>query len=105
MALAFGRLDRLADVTIVTAREAVIEGADRGATRDDAVQGDGDVIGSLPVRVAVAAESLLLVVPPGSPLATGAAALCSAPGAGENPAPLDPAPRNGDGDPSCLPSN
>ena len=95
-ALALGRIDRLSDVTIVSAREAVIEGA-----AGEPVQGDGDILGQLPARIAVAPESLLLVVPAGSPLALGTrGALCSAPGAGKNPAPLD-----GDGDPSCLPSS
>lgn len=63
LALALGRLHRQRDVEIVATREAVIEGP-----AGDPVQGDGDILGVLPVRIAIAPETLLLAVPNSSPL-------------------------------------
>lgn len=63
VALVRGRLHREADVEIVATREAWIDGPG-----GDPVQGDGDVIGALPARIAVAPETLLLAVPRDSPL-------------------------------------
>ncbi|MBL8704362.1 MAG: diacylglycerol kinase family lipid kinase, partial [Rhodospirillales bacterium] len=63
LALALGRLHRQHDVEIVATREAMIEGP-----AGDPVQGDGDILGVLPARIAVAPETLLLAVPVSSPL-------------------------------------
>lgn len=63
LALALGRIHRQYDVEILSIREAEIEGPP-----DDPVQGDGDLIGQLPARIAVAPETLLLSVPRASPL-------------------------------------
>lgn len=57
-ALVTGRLSRLADVTIISARSLRIEG-EAGAP----VQGDGDIIARLPVEIGVAPECLDLVYP------------------------------------------
>jgi diacylglycerol kinase (ATP) len=46
LALALGRLHRLSDVTIIRARRLVIDGPP-----GDPVQGDGDLIGRLPVTI------------------------------------------------------
>lgn len=63
LALALGRLYRQHDIEIIATREAVIEGPD-----GDPVQGDGDILGVLPARIAIAPETLLLAVPDSSPL-------------------------------------
>lgn len=63
LALALGRLHCQHDVAIVATREATIDGP-----VGDPVQGDGDILGAVPARIAIAAESLLLVVPDSSPL-------------------------------------
>lgn len=63
-ALALGRLHRLRDVTMINARDALVEGID-GAP----VQADGDLLGRLPARIAVVPEALSLVFPAQSPLA------------------------------------
>lgn len=62
LALALGSIHRQPDVEILSVREAEIEGPP-----DDPVQGDGDLIGQLPARIAVAPETLLLSVPRASP--------------------------------------
>ena len=61
-ALSDGRLARLPDTRLLPAREVVIEGAE-----GDPVQGDGDVIARLPVRIEVRPEALRLVMPPEGP--------------------------------------
>jgi len=63
LALALGRIDHQGDVEIVTVREALVEGPP-----GEPIQGDGDLIGVLPARIAVAPETLLLAVPADSPL-------------------------------------
>lgn len=63
VALALGRLHRQHDVEIIATREATIEGH-----AGDPIQGDGDIVGALPAQIAIAAETLLLVVPDSSPL-------------------------------------
>jgi len=63
LALALGRLHRQHDVEIVATREALIEGL-----AGDPIQGDGDILGILPARIAIAPETLLLAVPDSSPL-------------------------------------
>ena len=57
-ALGLGRLDRLPDYQVVPARDVLIEGPD-----GDPVQGDGDVIARLPVRIRLVPEALRLVMP------------------------------------------
>ena len=57
-ALVMGRLSALPDVQILTGKSLRIEG-DPGLP----VQGDGDIIATLPVEIAVAARTLELVVP------------------------------------------
>ncbi len=63
LALALGRLHRQPDVEIIATREATIEGRE-----GDPIQGDGDILGVLPARIAIAPETLLLAVPDSSPL-------------------------------------
>ncbi len=63
VALALGRLHRQHDVEIIATREATIEGHP-----GDPIQGDGDIVGVLPARIAIAPETLLLAVPDSSPL-------------------------------------
>lgn len=58
-ALVLGRLPLLPDVRIVAGRDIVIEG-EPGAP----VQGDGDIVARLPVRITVADECLSLIYPP-----------------------------------------
>jgi YegS/Rv2252/BmrU family lipid kinase len=74
LALATGRLDRLGDVTVLSAKDAVIEGAGDGSMDDAPIQADGDLLGRLPARVAVLPQALSLVVPPDSPLGSPLAA-------------------------------
>lgn len=58
LALAFGRLSRLADVRVVPGRSVIIEGPE-----GDPVQGDGDIIAQLPVHIEIAPTPLALIVP------------------------------------------
>ena len=58
-ALGRGRLHLLPDFKIVRGCEVVIEGPE-----GEPVQGDGDIIGHLPVRIAAAPAALELAVPP-----------------------------------------
>jgi diacylglycerol kinase (ATP) len=55
-AIALGRIDRLTDVRIVEAHSVTIEGAD-----GEAVQADGDLAGSLPLKITLAERPLALV--------------------------------------------
>ena len=57
-ALGLGRLHRLADVRILSAQDVVVDGP-----AGDPVQGDGDMIARLPVRVGMAAERVHLIRP------------------------------------------
>ncbi len=59
LALCFGRLARLPDVRVVPAREVRIDGP-----QGDPVQGDGDIIGHLPIVTRVLPDALRLVMPP-----------------------------------------
>jgi diacylglycerol kinase (ATP) len=68
LALALGRLHRLDDVTILAARSVTIEPLGDGA-RAEPVQGDGDILGRLPARIAVLPQALTLMVPIGAALA------------------------------------
>jgi diacylglycerol kinase (ATP) len=58
LALVLGCLGRLDDVTIRTGREIVVEGPS-----DLPVQGDGDVLGRLPITIRVAPETIEILVP------------------------------------------
>ncbi len=58
-ALGLGRLGRLPDVRMLPACEVSIEGPE-----GDPVQGDGDIIASLPAAVRVLPEALKIVFPP-----------------------------------------
>ena len=60
--LVTGRLDRLADVRVVAAREVVVEGP-----VGDPVQGDGDIVGLLPARITVAPEVIHVIRRPAAP--------------------------------------
>jgi diacylglycerol kinase family enzyme len=57
-ALVLGRLSRLPDVEIITARHLTITGP-----RALPVQADGDIIAELPVTITVADRTLELVIP------------------------------------------
>ena len=59
LALGLGRLAALPDVQVVRAREVRIEGPE-----GDPVQGDGDIIGRLPIVIRVLPDALKLVMPP-----------------------------------------
>jgi YegS/Rv2252/BmrU family lipid kinase len=63
VALALGRLQRLADFRIVRGCAVTIDGP-----VGDPVQGDGDIIAELPVRIELAPQPLRLIVPPGRDL-------------------------------------
>jgi YegS/Rv2252/BmrU family lipid kinase len=63
VALALGRLQKLADFRIVRGRAVTIDGP-----VGDPVQGDGDIIAELPVRIELAPQPLRLIVPPGRDL-------------------------------------
>jgi YegS/Rv2252/BmrU family lipid kinase len=63
IALALGRLPKLADFRIVRGRAIAIDGP-----VGDPVQGDGDIIAELPVRIELAPQPLRLMVPPGRDL-------------------------------------
>jgi len=56
--LTLGRLHRLADVRIVRCREITVDGVNSGP-----VQGDGEILTNLPVKVSVASEKIRLVFP------------------------------------------
>ena len=58
LALVMGRLSSLPDVRILSGRQVIIDGP-KGLP----VQGDGDIIATLPVEVTVAEETLDLIVP------------------------------------------
>ena len=58
LALALGRLHRLADVEIIRARKVIIEGPP-----GDPVQGDGDLIGRLPVAIELSPIAIGLLRP------------------------------------------
>ena len=58
VALALGRLPRLADFRIVRGRLVAIDGP-----AGDPVQGDGDIIARLPVHIEIAPQALRLIVP------------------------------------------
>ena len=58
--LLFGRLDRMSDVIILPAERVTVDGP-----AGDPVQGDGDLIGTMPLRVAIAEKTLRLVMPAG----------------------------------------
>ena len=58
LALAMGRIHRLADVEILPARKVTIEGP-----LSDPVQGDGDLIGRLPVEIALSPIAIGLLRP------------------------------------------
>jgi len=60
-ATALGRVHRLPDVTIRTARRVRVEAED-GAR--EPVQADGDIVARLPVRIAVAPDTMTVVAPP-----------------------------------------
>lgn len=60
LALALGRLHRLADVKIIRACKVIIEGPP-----GDPVQGDGDLIGRLPVTIELSPISIGLMRPAG----------------------------------------
>jgi diacylglycerol kinase (ATP) len=62
VALAMGRLHRLADVEILPARKVTIEGPP-----GDPVQGDGDLIGRLPVEIALSPIAIGLLRPADQP--------------------------------------
>jgi len=64
LALALGRLPHLPDVRIVTGRSVSITGP-----QGDPVQGDGDIIATLPVQIGLASRQLPLTVPPPPPAA------------------------------------
>jgi diacylglycerol kinase family enzyme len=59
LALALGRLPRLPDVRIVRGRSISITGP-----QGDPVQGDGDIIATLPVQIGLASRQLPLTVSP-----------------------------------------
>jgi YegS/Rv2252/BmrU family lipid kinase len=61
LALALGRLPRLADFRILRGRVVTIDGP-----AGDPLQGDGDIIARLPVRIEIAPQPLRLIVPPDS---------------------------------------
>jgi len=58
LALALGRLGQLADFRILRGRVVVIDGP-----AGDPLQGDGDIIAHLPVRIEIALQPLRLIVP------------------------------------------
>jgi YegS/Rv2252/BmrU family lipid kinase len=61
LALALGRLPRLPDFRILPGRTVTIDGP-----AGDPLQGDGDIIAHLPVRIEIAPQALRLIVPPES---------------------------------------
>jgi diacylglycerol kinase family enzyme len=61
VALALGRLPRLTDFRILRGRVVTIDGP-----AEDPLQGDGDIIAHLPVRIEIAPQPLRLIVPPDS---------------------------------------
>jgi YegS/Rv2252/BmrU family lipid kinase len=58
LALALGRLPRLPDFRVVRGRAVTIDGP-----AGDPLQGDGDIIARLPVRIEIAPQPLRLIVP------------------------------------------
>jgi YegS/Rv2252/BmrU family lipid kinase len=62
LALLLNRIPRLSDVTIVEGTEVEVAGP-----ADEPVQGDGDVVARLPLRIALAEEPLFVVGAPQAP--------------------------------------
>jgi YegS/Rv2252/BmrU family lipid kinase len=58
LALAIGRLDRLADVRVVRGREVVVAGHD-----GEPVQADGDIIARLPATIRLADATIQVIAP------------------------------------------
>ena len=65
-AMTLGRLPRLGDYRVIPADTATVTGP-----ADAPVQGDGDILAGLPLTVEIAPAALEVVVPCGSPLASG----------------------------------
>lgn len=59
VALLFGRLHRLHDVTVIPARRIVLH-----APAGEPVQCDGDILGTLPLEVSIEANRLDMICPP-----------------------------------------
>jgi diacylglycerol kinase family enzyme len=59
-ALFLGRVTRLGDIAILRARQASV-----AANRALPVQADGEIVGELPVMLAVADQPVLLIQPAG----------------------------------------
>ena len=73
-AMLLGRLHRLADVSILTARRASVAAGNPAAARPSVVETDGEIRGRLPLAIEIAASPLLLVQPcPASPAISGTA--------------------------------
>jgi YegS/Rv2252/BmrU family lipid kinase len=62
-AMLLGRLHRLADVSILTARRASIAAGEPGTPGPSVVETDGEIRGRLPLAIEIAASPLLLVQP------------------------------------------
>ena len=62
-AMLLGRLHRLADVSILTARRASVAAGKPAAAGPSVVQTDGEIRGRLPLAIEIAASPLLLVQP------------------------------------------
>jgi diacylglycerol kinase family enzyme len=57
-----GRLARFKDFEIVSAEEVTVE-AGPGCAEYEPVQGDGDIVGALPMRITVTPSALSVLVP------------------------------------------
>ncbi len=62
-AMLLGRLHRLADVSILTARRASVAAGKHAAATPSVVETDGEIRGRLPLAIEIAASPLLLVQP------------------------------------------
>jgi diacylglycerol kinase (ATP) len=62
-AMLLGRLHRLADVSIITARRASVAAGKTAAAGSSVVEIDGEIRGRLPLAIEIAARPLLLVQP------------------------------------------
>ena len=62
-AMLLGRLHRLADVSILTARRASVAAGRPAAAGSSVVETDGEIRGRLPLKIEIAASPLLLVQP------------------------------------------
>lgn len=62
LALGLGRLPQSRGVRIVRARTVTVEG-----DRDEPIHADGELVGTLPVRVTIARERLQVLAPPAAP--------------------------------------